>query len=106
MVQKKFKAIRVAFIISSNPSWLGEQNYFKSLLGSLNEFNKNDKIKFFIFTGTDEIIFTKKNFENLNKIKSFLFNKKGILSYIKKLCSIVFKRYDPILFHIIGQFME
>jgi hypothetical protein len=104
MVQKKFKEIRVAFIISSNPSWLGEQNYFKSLLGSLNELDKNDKIKFFIFTGTDEIIFSKKNFKNLHIIKSIFFNKNGILSYIKKLCSIVFKRYDPILLLLLNKF--
>jgi glycosyltransferase involved in cell wall biosynthesis len=104
MVQKKLKKIRVAFIISSNPSWLGEQNYFKSLLGTLNDLNKNDKIKFFVFTGTDEIFFTQKNYKNLKIVKSLFLNKKGFTSYLKKLCSIIFKRYDPILFWLLKKF--
>ena len=104
MVQKKLKKIRVAFIISSNPSWLGEQNYFKSLLGTLNDLNKNDKIKFFVFTGTDEIFFTQKNFKNLKIVKSLFLNKKGFTSYLKKLCSIIFKRYDPVLFWLLKKF--
>ena len=104
MVQKKLKKIRVAFIISSNPSWLGEQNYFKSLLGTLNNLNKNDNIKFFVFTGTDEIFFTQKNYKNLKIVKSLFLNKKGFTSYFKKLCSIIFKRYDPILFWLLKKF--
>ena len=104
MVQKKLQKIRVAFIISSNPSWLGEQNYFKSLLGTLNDLNKNDKIKFFVFTGTDEIFFTQKNFKNLKIVKSLFLNKKGFTSYLKKICSIIFKRYDPILFWLLKKF--
>ena len=104
MVQKKLQKIRVAFIISSNPSWLGEQNYFKSLLGTLNNLNKNDNIKFFVFTGTDEIFFTQKNFKNLKIVKSLFLNKKGFTSYLKKICSIIFKRYDPILFWLLKKF--
>lgn len=104
MVQKKLKKIRVAFIISSNPSWLGEQNYFKSLLGTLNDLNKNDKIKFFVFTGTDEILFTQRNYKNLKIVQSLFLNKKGFMSYFKKLCSIIFKRYDPILFWLLKKF--
>ena len=104
MVQKKLKKIRVAFIISSNPSWLGEQNYFKSLLGTLNDLNKNDKIKFFVFTGTDEIFFIQKNYKNLKIVKSLFLNKKGFISYFKKVCSIIFKRYDPILFWLLKKF--
>lgn len=104
MVQTKLKKIRVAFIISSNPSWLGEQNYFKSLLGALNDLNKNDKIEFFVFTGADETFFTKKNFKNLKIVKSLFLNKKSFASYFKKLCSIIFKRYDPILFWLLKKF--
>ena len=61
MVQKKFKKIKVAFIIPNNSNWLGEFNYFKSLIGSINELKVDIPIELHVFTGQEEKNFIQKN---------------------------------------------
>lgn len=96
MVQKNYKKINVAFIVSSNSAWLGEQNYFASLLGSINELDDRN-FNFYIFTGFDERFFIQKKYKKLKFIRSRLLNKNGPFSICKKISSFFFKRYDPIL---------
>ena len=96
MVQKNYKKINVAFIVSSNSAWLGEQNYFASLLGAINELDDRN-FNFYIFTGFDESFFIQKKYKKLKFIRSRLLNKNGPFSICKKISSFFFKRYDPIL---------
>ena len=67
MVQKK---IKVGFIIASNSNWLGEFNYFKSLIGSINDLNEETRIELYLFTSRNEKFFTKKNFNRINIVKT------------------------------------
>ena len=98
MVQKKFKKIKVAFIIPNNPNWLGEFNYFKSLIGSINELKVDIPIELHVFTGQEEKNFIQKKYNKVSIIKTSFLNDNGFMPFIKKLSSYFFGKYDPIMF--------
>ena len=60
---KNYKKINVAFIVSSNSAWLGEQNYFSSLLGSINELDDRN-FNFYILLVLMRDFLYKKNIKN------------------------------------------
>lgn len=101
MVQKKNSKIKVAFIITPNVNWIGEFNYFKSLIGAINDLNEKIPIEFYIFTSNDEKNFTQKKYPKINVIKSNILNTKGIFSFIKKILSFFFRGYDPLLNYLL-----
>ena len=104
MVQKKLKKIKVAFIISNNSNWLGEVNYFKSLIGSINELEKDIPIKLYVFTSKFEKYFTKKKYKNLSIIQTSFLNSGGFLPFIKKVLSNLFRNYDPIISYLLKKY--
>ena len=101
MVQKK---IKVGFIIASNSNWLGEFNYFKSLIGSINDLNEETRIELYLFTSRNEKFFTKKNFNRINIVKTKFLNPNGVLHYIKRISSYFFGKYDPILIFLLKRY--
>ena len=104
MVQKKFKKIKVAFIISPNPNWLGELNYFKSLIGSINDLKEDIPIKLYVFTGQNEKNFTNKKYKKINIIKTNILNSNGFLPFLKKVSSYLFKKYDPLISYLLKKY--
>lgn len=101
MVQKKKRKIKVAFIITPNVNWIGEFNYFKSLIGAINDLNEKIPVEFYVFTSNDEKNFTQKKYPNINIIKSNILNSKGIFSFVKKILSFFFRGYDPLLTYLL-----
>ena len=101
MVQKKNKKIRVAFIIPPNINWMGELNYFKSLIGAINSLNEKIPFEFCVFTSNDEKNITQKKYPKINVIRSSILNVKGILPFVKKTLSFLFKGYEPLLIYLL-----
>ena len=104
MVQKKLKKIKVAFIISNNSNWLGEVNYFKSLIGSINELEKDIPIKLYVLTSKFEKYFNKKKYKNLSIIQTSFLNSGGFLPFIRKVLSNLFRNYDPIISYLLKKY--
>ena len=63
MVQKKLKKTKEQSIISPNQNWLWEINYFKSLIGSINNLDEPIPIEVYVFTS---------EFEKIASLTSFL----------------------------------
>ena len=80
MVQKKSKKIKVAFIISPNQNWLGEVNYFKSLIGSINSLNESIPIEVYVFTSEFEKDLVQKKYKKIKFIKTSFLNKSGFIT--------------------------
>jgi glycosyltransferase involved in cell wall biosynthesis len=97
MVQKKSKKNKIAFIISPNQNWLGEINYFKSLIGSINSLNESIPIEVYVFTSKFEKNLVQKKYKKIKFIKTSFLNKSGFLSFIKKILGKLFDGYDPVI---------
>ena len=97
MVQKKLKKTKVAFIISPNQNWLGEINYFKSLIGSINNLDEPIPIEVYVFTSEFEKNLVQKKYKKIKFIKTSFLNASGFLSFIKKILGKLFDRYDPVI---------
>jgi glycosyltransferase involved in cell wall biosynthesis len=97
MVQKKLKKTKVAFIISPNQNWLGEINYFKSLIGSINNLDEPIPIEVYVFTSEFEKNLVQKKYKKIKFIKTSFLNESGFLSFIKKILGKLFGRYDPVI---------
>ena len=97
MVQKKNKKIKVAFIITQNVNWIGELNYFKSLIGAINDLNEKIPLEFYVFTSNDEKNFIQKKYPKINVIRSSILNSRGILSVL----SYLFRGHDPLLTYLL-----
>ena len=97
MVQKKLKKTKVAFIISPNQNWLGEINYFKSLIGSINSLDEPIPIEVYVFTSEFEKNLVQKKYKKIKFIKTSFLNASGFLSFIKKILGKLFDRYDPVI---------
>ena len=104
MVQNKNKKIKVAFIIKPDLNWIGGINYFKSLIGSINDADKELNIKIYVFTGRFEKNFNEKKYNNITIIKTSFLDKKGFFSTIKKLSSYLFTKYDPIITFLLKKY--
>ena len=101
---KKDKKIKVAFIITPNVNWMGELNYFKSLIGAINDLNEKIPLEFYVFTSNDEKNFIQKKYPKINVIRSSILNSRGILSSIKKVLSFLFRGHDPLLTYLLKKF--
>jgi len=101
MVQKTNKKIRVAFIIPPNVNWIGELNYFKSLIGAINNLNEKIPFEFYVFTSKGEKNITQKKYPKINVIRSNILNSNGILPFVKKIFSFLLKGYEPLLFYLL-----
>ena len=101
MVQKKDRKIKVAFIITPNVNWMGELNYFKSLISAINDLNEKIPLEFYVFTSKEEKNFIQKKYPRINIIRSNILNSRGILSSIKKILSFFFRGYDPLLTYLL-----
>ncbi len=100
MVQQSIKKIKVAFILSNNKNWLGEYNYFKSLIGSINQLKNSNPFEIYLFTNSNKEKFIKKN-KRIKIIKTSFFNDTGLFSIVKKISSFLFKSYDPLIFFLL-----
>ena len=72
MVSKTIENIKVAIVLSKNQNWLGHYNYFRSLLGSIQDIKENIPIKFYIFVGSKNFKFIKSN-KNIKIIETKVF---------------------------------
>lgn len=103
MVQKS-ENIKIAFIIPPNVNWIGEINYFKSLVGVINKFNRSLSIKFFIFTSQNEKNIIQSKYKKVKIIKTNILNEKGVWPFLKKITSFLFEGYDPILANLLNKY--
>ncbi len=99
MVSKTLKNLKVAFVLSKNQNWLGEYNYFKSLLGCIQDIKENTPIQFYIFVGKRNLNFITAN-KNIKIIETKFFQDKGFFSLLRKVSSYIFKNYDPVLYYL------
>lgn len=103
MVQKS-ENLKIALIIPSNNNWIGEVNYFKSLVGVINSFNKSLSTKFFIFTSQNEKNIIQSKFKKVKIIKTNILNNRGFWPFLKKFTSFLFKGYDPMLANLLKKY--
>ena len=103
MVQKS-ENLKIALIIPSNNNWIGEVNYFKSLVGVINSFNKSLSTKFFIFTSQNEKNIIQSKFKKVKIIKTNILNNRGFWPFLKKFTSFLFKSYDPMLANLLKKY--
>ena len=103
MVQKT-ENINVGFVISQTSNWLGEVNYFKSLITALDEFEKKHNYKFYVFLGKNNPIFDNIKFKRIKIIKTSLLNNFGLFSYLKKFSSFLFKNNDLVLISLLKKY--
>ncbi len=101
MVQKISNKIKVAFVIPPNTNWLGEINYFRSLLSSINEINKVINTEFYVFISKFDKNFSQKKFKNIRIIQTNILNKNGILPILKKIFSFIFNGHDPFIKYLL-----
>lgn len=103
MVQKS-ENIKIALILPSSVNWIGEKNYFKSLIGVINQFIKGSSIEFLIFTSQNEKNIIKSKYKKVKIIRTNILNEKGIWPFLKKFASFLFKGYDPILASLLKKY--
>ena len=103
MVQKT-ENINVGFVISQTSNWLGEVNYFKSLITALDEFEKKNNYKFYVFLGKNNPNFDNIKFKRIKIIKTSLLNNFGLFSYLKKFSSFLFKNNDLVLISLLKKY--
>ena len=77
MVQKKPKKINVGFILSPNANWIGEKNYFRSLISALNDSADLKEILITVFVSKYDKTFDNRNFHNIKLVKTSFLNNKG-----------------------------